>query len=80
MRDNLESQLILLRKRLEEKCPEVRIRPVRRGRFELQIGCGVRLRESDSAFAATPREQHAGPCPPASTRRQRSAAGDPQLP
>jgi hypothetical protein len=49
VRDNLESRLILLRKRLEEKCPEVQIRPVRRGRFELQIRCGVRLRESDSA-------------------------------
>ena len=49
VRDNLESRLILLRKRLEEKCPEVQIRPVRRGRFELQIGCGVQLRESDSA-------------------------------
>jgi hypothetical protein len=49
VRDNLESRLILLRKRLEEKCPEVQIRPVRRGRFELQIRCGVQLRESDSA-------------------------------
>jgi hypothetical protein len=49
VRDNLESRLILLRKRLEEKCPEVQIRPVRRGRFELQIGCTVQLRESDSA-------------------------------
>jgi hypothetical protein len=49
LRDNLESRLILLRKRLEEKCPEVQIRPVRRGRFELQIGCALQLRESDSA-------------------------------
>ena len=49
VRDNLESRLILLRKRLEEKCPEVQIRPVRRGRFELQLGCAVQLRESDSA-------------------------------
>ncbi|MGZ6132019.1 MAG: hypothetical protein ACXWLF_08340 [Myxococcaceae bacterium] len=49
LRDNLESRLILLRKRLEEKCPEVQIRPVRRGRFELLISCAVQLRESDSA-------------------------------
>jgi len=49
LRDNLESRLILLRKRLEEKCPEVRIRPVRRGRFVLDVGCAVQLRESDSA-------------------------------
>jgi hypothetical protein len=49
VRDNLESRLILLRKRLEEKCPEVQIRPVRRGRFELQIGCRIDLQEKDSA-------------------------------
>jgi hypothetical protein len=49
LRDNLESRLILLRKRLEEKCPDVQIRPVRRGRFELQISCAVDLRESESA-------------------------------
>ena len=49
VRDNLESRLILLRKRLEEKCPEVQIRPVRRGRFELQISCAVDLQERESA-------------------------------
>jgi len=49
LRDNLESRLILLRKRLEEKCPDVQIRPVRRGRFELQVSCAVDLRESESA-------------------------------
>jgi len=49
LRDNLESRLILLRKRLEEKCPDVQIRPVRRGRFELQVSCAVELRESESA-------------------------------
>jgi hypothetical protein len=49
LRDNLESRLILLRKRLEEKCPDVQIRPVRRGRFELQVSCVVDLRESESA-------------------------------
>lgn len=49
LRDNLESRLILLRKRLEEKCPEVQIRPVRRGRFELQVGCRLALEEKASA-------------------------------
>jgi hypothetical protein len=49
VRDNLESRLILLRKRLEEKCPEVQIRPVRPGRFALQIGCRVDLQERESA-------------------------------
>ena len=49
LRDNLESRLILLRKRLEEKCPEVQIRPVRRGRFELRVGCRIDLQDRASA-------------------------------
>ena len=48
-RDNLESRLILLRKRLIEKCPLIRMVPVRRGRFALEVAGAVEMVEKDSS-------------------------------
>lgn len=54
VRDNLESRLVLLRKRLEQKCPQLALVSTGRGLFRLELGCEIALEERTGERAGEP--------------------------